>query len=53
MRDHPLDKQGRTVKPAEKFGLGIEVNETAIAKHPSGQEVLQRVFYADGSVGDR
>ncbi len=49
---HPLNEQGRTVTPAGKPGLGIEVNERAIAKYPFQQEVLQRVFYADGSVGD-
>jgi galactonate dehydratase len=49
---HPLSKQTRTVKPAERPGLGVDVNEAAIAKHPFQQELLQRVFYADGSVGD-
>lgn len=49
---HPLDKAGRTVRPSERPGLGIEVNESAIAKHPFEQELLQRVFHADGSVGD-
>jgi galactonate dehydratase len=49
---HPLRKQGRTVGPADKPGLGIEVDESAIARHPFKQELLQRVFYADGSVGD-
>jgi galactonate dehydratase len=49
---HPLTKQGRTVGPADKPGLGVEVDESAIARHPFEQELLQRVFYADGSVGD-
>ena len=49
---HPLNKQGRTVRPCDKPGLGVEVDEAAIAKHPFKQELLQRVFYADGSVGD-
>jgi galactonate dehydratase len=49
---HPLNKQLRTVAPADKPGLGVEVNEAAIAQHPFEQELLQRVFYADGSVGD-
>jgi galactonate dehydratase len=40
------------VRPAQKPGLGIEVDESAIAKYPFKQELLQRVFYADGSVGD-
>jgi len=49
---HPLNKQGRTVRPADKPGLGVEVDESAVAKHPFQQEMLQRVFYTDGSVGD-
>jgi galactonate dehydratase len=49
---HPLNKEGRTVAPANEPGLGVEVNESEIAKYPFKQELLQRVFYADGSVGD-
>ena len=30
---HPLIKQGRTVRPADKPGLGIDVDESAIAKY--------------------
>ncbi len=33
-------------------GLGIEINEEEVQKHPFQQEVLQRSFYKDGSVGD-
>jgi len=40
------------VRPSARPGLGIEVNESAVAKHPFEQELLQRVFHADGSVGD-
>lgn len=49
---HPLDKRGRTVRPADRPGLGVEVNEAAIIRYPFKQELLQRVFYRDGSVGD-
>jgi galactonate dehydratase len=49
---HPLNTQGRTVRASDKPGLGVEVDEAAIAKHPFKQELLQRVFYTDGSVGD-
>jgi galactonate dehydratase len=49
---HPLDPKTRQVTPSSKPGLGIEVNEAEIAKHPFKQEELQRVFYRDGSVGD-
>ena len=49
---HPMRTQGRTVAPSDTPGLGVEVDEPAIAKYPFQQELLQRVFYADGSVGD-
>jgi galactonate dehydratase len=30
----------------------VEVDEAAIARHPFEQELAQRVYYGDGSVGD-
>lgn len=47
-----INKQGRTVAPNTLPGLGIEINEDEIRKHPFQQEVLQRTFYRDGSIGD-
>lgn len=47
-----VEKKGRIVRPNPKPGLGIELDESVMAKHPFEQEVLQRHFYADGSVGD-
>jgi galactonate dehydratase len=47
-----IDRFTRTVKPGQAPGLGIELDEQEIAKHPFQQEVLQRTFYRDGSVGD-
>jgi galactonate dehydratase len=47
-----VDVRTRTVKPGLRPGLGIEVNEKKIALHPFEQELPQRVFYQDGSVGD-
>jgi galactonate dehydratase len=47
-----IEKQGRTVRPGNRPGLGIEINEAEVRKHPFEQEVLQRTFYPDGSVGD-
>jgi galactonate dehydratase len=49
---HPLDTSNRTVGPSKKPGLGIEVDEAVLAKYPFEQELPQRVFYSDGSVGD-
>ncbi|MEO2018272.1 MAG: galactonate dehydratase [Fuerstiella sp.] len=47
-----VDPSTRSVTPNERPGLGIEINEDEVRKHPFQQEVPQRVFYADGSVGD-
>lgn len=33
-------------------GLGIAIDEAEFKKHPFQQETPQRVFHADGSVGD-
>ena len=47
-----VEEQGRIVRPNEKPGLGIEIDEEAVKKHPFQQEIPQRSFYRDGSVGD-
>jgi galactonate dehydratase len=47
-----VEKKGRIVRPNSKPGLGIEINEAEVKKHPFQQEVLQRTFYKDGSIGD-
>ncbi len=43
---------GMLARATDKPGLGIEIDLDAVAKHPFEPELLQRVFYADGSVGD-
>ena len=51
--DHrSIDIEGRFALPSHLPGLGIELNEVEIAKHPFKQEVPQRVTYPDGAVGD-
>jgi galactonate dehydratase len=47
-----VDRKTRTVRPSSRPGLGIEIDETEVRKHPFQQEILQRTFYGDGSVGD-
>ncbi len=47
-----IDVKGRVVRPNTRPGLGIEIDEAEVAKHPFQQELLQRSFYADGAVGD-
>jgi galactonate dehydratase len=49
---YTIEPSGRIVRPNQRPGLGIEINENEVAKHPFEQEVLRRSFYADGSVGD-
>ena len=49
---YKLDEKTRTVRASDKPGLGIEIDEKEVAKHPYKEELLQRVFYSDGSVGD-
>jgi galactonate dehydratase len=46
------ERKGRIVKPNTRPGLGIKINEAELKKHPFQQELPQRVFYTDGSVGD-
>jgi len=47
-----IEPKGRIVRPNTRPGLGITINEAEVKKHPFEQEVLQRVFYSDGGVGD-
>jgi galactonate dehydratase len=47
-----VEPKGRLVRPGTAPGLGIEINEAEVAKHPFEQEVPMRAFYRDGSVGD-
>lgn len=49
---YTIEKQGRLVRPGTRPGLGIEINEAEVAKHPFEQELPQTVYYQDGSVGD-
>jgi galactonate dehydratase len=47
-----VERQGRIVRPNTLPGLGIEIDTAAVKQHPFQQELPQRVFYRDGSVGD-
>ena len=47
-----VEAKGRLVRPSTRPGLGVEINEAEVKKHPFQQEALQRVFHRDGSVGD-
>lgn len=47
-----VEKEGRLVRPNCKPGLGVEINETELKKHPFKQETLLRSFARDGSVTD-
>jgi galactonate dehydratase len=47
-----VDPETRTVRPGTRPGLGIEIDEAEVKRHPFEPELEQRVFYPDGSVGD-
>jgi galactonate dehydratase len=47
-----VEKSGRLVRPSARPGLGIEINEAEVRKHPFQQEHVLRTFHRDGSVGD-
>src|SRR5215510_14545343 len=46
-----VETKGRIVRPNTRPGLGIEINESEVKKHPFEQEAPQRSFYTDGGVG--
>ncbi len=45
-----VDAKGRVVRPNTRPGLGIEINEAEVRKHPFQQEKVLRSFGRDGSV---
>jgi galactonate dehydratase len=47
-----VEHQGRVVRPGNRPGLGIEIDEAQVKKHPFQQELPQRVWHPDGAVGD-
>ena len=49
---YTVRREGRLAFPNTKPGLGVELNEKEIQKHPYQPEIPQRAFHPDGSVGD-
>ncbi len=47
-----VEPEGRFARPQQRPGLGIEINEAEVAKHPFRQEEPQAHFHPDGSVAD-
>lgn len=47
-----IEPKGRVVRPSTRPGLGIEINEDEVRKHPFQQEILRRSFTPDGAVTD-
>jgi galactonate dehydratase len=47
-----MDADGMRAYPSELPGLGVEIDLDVVRAHPFEPEIPQRVFYADGSVGD-
>lgn len=48
----PLDLAGGFVRPTERPGLGVDVDEGVAARHPYRPEEVLRYFHPDGSVAD-
>jgi galactonate dehydratase len=44
--------EGRRIRANTRPGLGVDINEQEVKRHPFQPEIIQRVFYPDGSVGD-
>jgi len=49
---HRIDREGMRALPGELPGLGVEIDLDVVRAHPFEPELPQRVFHADGSVGD-
>jgi galactonate dehydratase len=47
-----VEHKGRIVRPSDRPGLGIEIDEAEVKKHPFEPEIVLREFHPDGSVGD-
>jgi galactonate dehydratase len=47
-----VEKKGRIARPSSRPGLGVEINEAALAQHPFEQEIPRRSYAPDGSVVD-
>lgn len=49
---YTVEKKGRIVRASDRPGIGVEINEGEVKKHPFQPGIPQRVFHTDGSVGD-
>ncbi|MDA8184533.1 MAG: D-galactonate dehydratase [Actinomycetota bacterium] len=47
-----IEETGRTALVSDLPGLGVELNEAELAKHPFEQELVESITYSDGAVGD-
>lgn len=47
-----VEPRGRLVYPGDRPGLGIEIDEAMVRRHPFEQETPRRAFGPDGSVVD-
>jgi len=47
-----VEQKGRIALPSSRPGLGVEINEAALARHPFEQEIPRRSYAPDGSVVD-
>jgi galactonate dehydratase len=47
-----VEPRGRLAFPGDRPGLGVEIDEAAVRRHPFEQEIPRRAFGRDGSVID-
>lgn len=52
VRVEPLYPERGFAFPTDEPGLGVEVNEAVLARHPFQQEEILRYFHPDQSVAD-
>jgi galactonate dehydratase len=48
--DHPVERQGGYIVVSDRPGIGLEIDESKLARFPYRQKMITGAFHADGSV---
>jgi galactonate dehydratase len=48
--DHPVERQGGYILVSDRPGIGVEIDESKLAKYPYKRKTITGAFSADGSV---
>jgi len=48
--DHPVERQGGYILVSDRPGIGVEIDESKLAKYPYKRKTITGAFGADGSV---